>query len=156
MSSEYTEDHLVEQPAIALLRDDLGWTHANCYDESASGKSTLGREAKRDVVLVGQLRIALERLNPTLSADAVTGVIDELTRNRSALSQVKANGEIDKLLRNGVTVKTPDRERGGQRTDLMQVIDWNTPGNYDFFRASQFWIAEELYTGQPDLVGFVN
>ncbi len=33
----YTEDHLVEQPAIVLLMDDLGWEYANCYDEWASG-----------------------------------------------------------------------------------------------------------------------
>jgi len=156
MSSGYTEDHLVEQPAIALLRDDLGWAYANCYDEWATGESTLGREAKRDVVLVDRLRPALETLNPDLSPEAVTGAIEELTRDRSSLSRVEANREIDKLLRNGVKVKTPDRERGGQRTDVVRVIDWNEPGNNDFFLASQFWIAGELYTKRPDLVGFVN
>ena len=67
MSSSYTEDHLVEQPAIALLRDDLGWTYANCDDEWATGKSTLGREAKREVVIAKRLQIALEKLNPDLS-----------------------------------------------------------------------------------------
>ena len=45
----YTEDHLVEQPAIALLVDDLGWAHENCFDEWSTGSSTLGREGKRDV-----------------------------------------------------------------------------------------------------------
>jgi hypothetical protein len=25
MSNSYTEDHLVEQPAIQLMRDELGW-----------------------------------------------------------------------------------------------------------------------------------
>ncbi|MDF1659873.1 MAG: type I restriction endonuclease subunit R [Verrucomicrobiales bacterium] len=152
----FTEDHLVEQPAIALLRDNLGWDYANCYDEWATGQSTLSREAKRDVVLVDRLRPALEKLNPTLSPEALTGAIDDLTRDRSSLSLVEANREIDKLLRNGVKVKTPDRERGGQRTDVVRVIDWNEPGNNDFFLASQFWIAGELYTKRPDLVGFVN
>lgn len=41
MSNGFTEDHLVEQPAIALLRDGLGWDYANCYDEWATGESTL-------------------------------------------------------------------------------------------------------------------
>jgi len=156
MSSGYTEDHLIEQPAIALLRDTLGWSYLNCYDEWASGKSTLGREAKRDVVLVDRLRPALERLNPTLAPDAILGAIDELTRDRSALSPVEANREIDRHLRGGVKVKTPDRERGGQRTDVVRVIDWLDPANNDYFLASQFWVAGELYMKRPDLVGFVN
>ncbi|MEC5129638.1 type I restriction endonuclease subunit R [Verrucomicrobiales bacterium BCK34] len=156
MSSSYTEDHLVEQPAIALLRDDLGWDYANCYDEWATGQSTLGREAKRDAVLIDRLRPALEKLNPSLTTEAIDGAIEELTRDRSALSLVEANREIDKLLRGSVKVKTPDPERGGQRTDEVRVIDWDDPGNNDFFLASQFWIAGELYTKRPDLVGFVN
>ena len=156
MSSSYTEDHLVEQPAIALLRDDLGWDYANCYDEWASGQSTLGREAKRDAVIVDRLRPALEKLNPSLATEAIDGAVEELTRDRSSLSLVEANREIDKLLRGSVKVKTPDRERGGQRTDEVRVIDWDHPGNNDFFLASQFWIAGELYTKRPDLVGFVN
>lgn len=154
--SGYTEDHLVEQPAIALLRDELNWPHANCYAEWQSGKSTLGREAKRDVVLVSKLRPALERLNPTLSPDAIASAVEELTRDRSALSLVEANREIDKLLRGGVKVSTSDSKRGGQRTDNVQVIDWNTPENNDYLLASQFWIAGELYTKRPDLVAFVN
>lgn len=156
MSSSYTEDHLVEQPAIALLRDELGWGYANCYDEWATGQSALGREAKRDAILIDRLRPALENLNPDLSPEALANAIDELIRDRSTLSRVEANRDIDKLLRNGVKVKTPDRERGGQRTDVVRVIDWNTPGNNDFFLASQFWIAGELHTRRPDLVGFVN
>jgi type I restriction enzyme R subunit len=156
MPRSYTEDHLVEQRAIALFRDDLGWTHANCYGEWIAGTSSLGREAKRDVVLAKRLQAALEKLNPSLSPEAVTGAIDELTRDRSSLSQVEANREIDKLLRNGVKVKTADRAHGGQQTDVVRVIDWNTPDNNDFFLASQFWIAGDLYTRRLDLVGFVN
>ena len=45
--------------------------------------------------------------------------VKELTRDRSALSLVEANREIDKLLRGGVKMKIPDRERGGQGTELL-------------------------------------
>jgi hypothetical protein len=31
--SDYTEDHLVEQPAIHLMQHELGWDVVNCYDE---------------------------------------------------------------------------------------------------------------------------
>ncbi len=33
MSSGYTEDHLVEQPAIQHMQRELGWEVVNCYDE---------------------------------------------------------------------------------------------------------------------------
>ncbi len=41
--SAYTEDHLVEQPAIQLLQDDLGWVHLNCYSELFGEAGTLAR-----------------------------------------------------------------------------------------------------------------
>lgn len=55
---------------------------------------------------------------------ALDAAVKELTRDRSALSLVEANREIDKLLRGGVKVTIPDRERGGQRTEVVRVIDW--------------------------------
>jgi len=39
-------------------------------------------------VLVSRLHAALERLNPTLPREAITAAVDELTRDRSAMSQV--------------------------------------------------------------------
>lgn len=113
--SAYTEDHLIEQPAIQLMEHELGWDSLNAYDEWSGGGSSLGREAKREVVLVSRLRPVLEKLNPDLPAEALDAAEEELTRDRSALSLVEGNREIDKLLRGGVKVTIPDRERGGQR-----------------------------------------
>ena len=42
--SGYTEDNLVEQPAIQLMRDELGWAVVNCWDEWRGGVSDLGRD----------------------------------------------------------------------------------------------------------------
>jgi len=95
--SSYTEDHLIEQPAIQLMEHELGWNSVNAYDEWSSGASSLGREAKREVVLVSRLRPVLERLNPELPAEALDAAVEELTRDRSALSLVEGNREIDKL-----------------------------------------------------------
>ena len=55
----FTEDHLIEQPAIQLMEHELGWDSANAFDEWSSGASRLGREAKREVVLTGRLKPAL-------------------------------------------------------------------------------------------------
>ena len=69
---------------------------------------------------------------------------------------MEANREIDKLLKVGVKVSFPDKENGGQRTEVVWVVDWLEPENNDSLLASQFWVAGELYLKRPDLVGFVN
>ena len=67
-STDYSENALVEQPAIALF-EDLGWVSANCFYEKVGGSaSTLGRETTADVILLLKLRSALERLNPALNS----------------------------------------------------------------------------------------
>ena len=97
----YTEDQLVEQPAIGLFAE-LGWTTVSAFEEvfgSSRGDEThstaagsqslltssatvcLGRETKGEVVLVSRLRAALERLNPALPPEAITAAVDELTRD---------------------------------------------------------------------------
>ncbi len=165
--SDYTEELLVEQPAIELF-SELGWSTISALDESfgsaepspqpsASGRGGwLGRETKSEVVLVPKLRSALERLNPVLPADAINSAVDELVRDRSAMSLAAANRDIWDLLRDGVTVSVADQERGGLKTERVRVVDWDVPLNNDFLLVSQMTITGELYTCRPDLIGFVN
>jgi type I restriction enzyme R subunit len=151
----YTEDALVEQPAIALL-DALGWETVNAYQEFDNGASTLGRETKAEVVLIARLRPALQRLNPDATAEAVSQAIEEIARDRSRMSLVSANREIYHLLKNGVRVTVPDPDTSGQTVEVVQVIDWKDPENNDFLLCSQFWITGEMHTRRADLIGFVN
>ena len=71
------------------------------------------------------------------------------------MSPVRANQEVYKLLKDGVKVhyRTADDE---ERIETVKVIDWNEPGNNDFFLASQFWISGDYGRKRADLVGFVN
>jgi len=80
MPHTYTEDQLVEQPAIDLFAE-LGWATVLASEEtfgfaepspqpSPSGRgSWLGRETKSEVVLVPRLRAALEQLTPARPVD---------------------------------------------------------------------------------------
>ena len=151
----YTEDQLVEQPAIGLFAE-MGWTTVSAADESFGATGTLLRETKGEVVLVSRLRGALERLNPALPPEAITAAVDELTRDRSAMSLEAANREVYLLLKEGIKVSVQDKERGGQKTERVRVIDWEQPANNDFLLVSQFSVTGALYTCRPDLVGFVN
>jgi type I restriction enzyme R subunit len=89
MPHAYTEDQLVEQPAIGLFAE-LGWivaeppTNSGCAGEHPDA-GLLGLETKGEVVLVPRLR-APERLNPALPPEAITVAVDEVTRDRSAMS----------------------------------------------------------------------
>ncbi len=172
MPHAYTEDQLVEQPAIGLFAE-LGWTTVSALEETFGATGTLLRETKGEVVLVSRLRAALERLNPALPPEAITAAVDELTRDRSAMSLEAANREVYGLLKEGIKVSVPETDStphpsplpgrggegvksGGQKTERVRVIDWEHPANNDFLVVSQFSVTGALYTCRPDLVGFVN
>ena len=151
----YTEDQLVEQPAIGLFAQ-LGWQTVSAMEETFGPGSTLGRETKGEVVLVERLRAALALLNPGLPPEAVQTAIDELARDRSAMSLEAANREVYRLLKDGIPVSIPDREHGGQKLERLRVVDWAQPERNNFLLVSQFSVVGSLYTCRPDLVGFVN
>jgi len=164
MPHAYSEDQLVEQPAIGLF-DDLGWETVSASEETFGVSGTLGRMTKNEAVLTGKLRAALEKLNATLPLEAVTSAINELTRDRSAMSPAAANREVHELLKQGIRVVVADTEpspqpspkgRGGQRIERVRVIDWENPEANDFLLVSQMSIQGPLYLRRPDLIGFVN
>jgi type I restriction enzyme R subunit len=155
MPHAYTEDQLVEQPAIGLFAE-LGWATVLALEEVFGEGGTLGRETPGEVVLVSRLRKSLERLNPALPPEAISLALDELTRDRSAMSLEAANREIYLLLKEGIKISIPDRLYGGQKTERARVIDWENPANNDFLLVSQFSVTGALYTCRPDLVCFVN
>jgi type I restriction enzyme R subunit len=151
----YTEDQLVEQPAIGLFAG-MGWETVSALEETFGNGGTLGRETKGEVVLVPRLHKALNTLNPGLPAEAVNTAIDELTRDRSAMSLEAANREVYGLLKDGIPVSIPDLDHGGQKPVRVRVIDWEAPEQNSFLLVSQFSVVGSLYTCRPDLVGFVN
>lgn len=153
-SHDYSEDTLVEQPAIALF-ESLGWETGNLYSEWAGSSSSEGRQTQQDVVLEGRLRAALNKLNPDLPNEAIDLVVEELARDRSKLLPVNANQEFYRLLKDGVPVSVTD-EHGRNTLKVAKVIDWGSVEENDFFLASQFWVKGDYHTRRTDLMGFVN
>ena len=156
MQHSYSEDQLVEQPAIALLAE-LGWETRNCRNELAEGDSSpLGRETKSEVVLTARLESALTRLNPDASDTAIHAAIEELTRSRITMSPAQANWELYSLLKDGVKVTVSDPDDEGETVEILQVIDWDNPEHNDFLLASQVTVVGDMYTKRPDAIGFIN
>ncbi len=96
----YTEDALVEQPAIKLF-SELEWSTLECWDEAFGAESDLGRSSRGDVVLTNRLRPALEQLNPDAPKLAINEAIDDLCRDRSSMSTIAANEEAYQLIKDG-------------------------------------------------------
>ena len=152
-----SEDAAIEQPTIALFAE-LGWETLNCYHENFGPLSPLGRETMGEVVLPNRLKAAIEKLNPGLAPEAVEIAVQELTKDRSAMSPARANQAVYRLLKDGVKFshKPGDDEDQDEAVESVRLIDWNEPQNNDFFLASQFWISGDYGKKRADLVGFVN
>ncbi|MHB8509860.1 MAG: type I restriction endonuclease [Candidatus Dormibacteria bacterium] len=150
----YTEDQLVEQPAIKLF-EEIGWESINAYNETLGPDGRLGRDNKSEVFLFQRLRAAIERLNPGVPPEAVDQAVAEITKPRTAMHYARANQQIHALMRDRVEVdvRQPD---GTTLPEKLTVIDWDNPEDNDFLLVSQLWIHSDLYHRRTDLVGFVN
>src|SRR4030043_539016 len=133
--SSYSEQELIERPAIALLAE-LGWETVNALYETLGPSGTLGRDNQSEIILQSRLRIAFKRLNPDLPSKAYKLAFEELTRDRSRLSMPAANREIYQLLRSGIKVHLPDPEAGGEKVETVRLVDWDNHGNNDFLLIS--------------------
>jgi type I restriction enzyme R subunit len=156
----YTEDALVEQPAIQLF-SELYWETVTCWDEvfgSVTDEPLLsnplffGRETRNDVVLFARLKAALLKLNPQINPLVIQEAIDEIARDRSAMTSIAANEAIYELLQNGYVYTTQDDDEDC----VVRYVDWNSATENDFLLCSQMSITGEIETRRPDLIGFIN
>ncbi len=162
MSSKTPDaEEALEQATLALFAE-LGWETVNAYDEvygetpgAGTGGPYLGRETRNEVILRSRLEAALAHLNPDLPPETFQQAIEQLTRDRSAMTLVHANREIYHLLKEGIPATFRDAD-GEERFERVRVIDWGNPANNDFLLVQQFWVTGDIYTRRADLVGFVN
>ncbi|MDP8928198.1 MAG: type I restriction endonuclease, partial [Actinomycetota bacterium] len=153
MAGGLTEDALVEQPAMKLLRD-LGWEVASGFDELLGRAGTLGRNSQAEVVLGHRLRSALRGINPGVPEEALDEAVEVLTQNRSAMDRVRANREVYRLLREGLKVET--EVDGRPETVAVRLIHWDNVEVNDWLAVSQLWVTGEMYQRRADIVLFVN
>src|SRR3989344_8257069 len=152
--NEFSENNLIEQTAVKIFGEL--WDAKNFINAySDEGDALLARENQGQVVLIGRLKQALEKLNPEAPQEAITQALTEITRDRSTASLVNANHELHKLVKDGVKAEIRG-EDGAFETINIKVIDFNEPINNDFLLVSQMWITGELHKRRPDLIGFVN
>lgn len=155
--TEYTQ---VELPFIDQLVQ-MGWKHTTGATDHASAD---GRESLRDVLLVGEVRDALRRINldpngaPWLDDGRITQAVNALSRlgtNKLLEANMRAT---ERIVEGTVVDGVEGWESGRGRT--VHYIDWKNPGNNVFRVVSQLYLkcptgrADKSIT--PDLVLFVN
>ena len=148
-----TENH-IEQAALEILKE-LGYEVLFGPDigpVSAGGSGE--RERYQDVVLVGRLRAAVERLNPGLPEAAREEVVRKVVRE-STPDAIFDNRQFHLLLVDGVDVEYR-HEDGELGTEKARLIDATDILSNDFIAVNQFTVVHGDYNRRPDVVLFIN
>ncbi len=88
----FSEDSLIEQPAVNLLAG-LGWETCNIFAEFEKSCSSLVCDNKAEVALTARLHLALEVLDVKLLPETFEQIIEELTCYN--FRSILISGEID-------------------------------------------------------------
>ena len=151
MMSGITEG-VVEAACLDYLRA-LGYSTAFGPEIGPGGKVE-ERARWDDVVLLGRLRAAIERINPELPSSAVDDVVARVLRAESQ-NALAENCRLHKLLTDGVAVERR-ADDGLIRHDLVWLIDFENPDNNDWLAVNQLTVIEGGKNRRPDVVIFVN
>jgi type I restriction enzyme R subunit len=131
----------------------LGYSVGQGPDFSPGGAGA-ERDAFTDVVLVGRLRDAVERLNPGIPAEAREEAVRKVLRIATP-SLVHTNRAFQAMLRDGVEVEYP-RPDGSIAGDRVRLVDFADVDANDWLAVNQFTVVQGQHTRRPDVVVFVN
>ncbi|TVR19417.1 MAG: type I restriction endonuclease subunit R [Anaerolineaceae bacterium] len=160
MSRKFTED-TVEQAAIDWLQQ-TGYTYIH-GGTIAPDEPTAERETYNDVILVGRLLAALERINGHIPRSARAAVFAEVIRKVKRVESqnpVINNHRFHRLFTEGVDVSFRD---GGQtRHEKVWLADFEHTHHNDFLAVNQFTVTDVNHitrartNRRPDVILFVN
>jgi type I restriction enzyme, R subunit len=145
-----TEDQL-EQESLTWLAS-LGYTPLNARDLDHLD-TRLERGSNREVLLLGELRAAIERLNPKVPAAARDDALKQVMEIGGP-ALLPSNRAFHKLLVNGVPVQY--QKDGETRGDFVRLIDWKNVEQNTWLAVQQFTIRGPKHTRRPDIILFIN
>lgn len=149
--SGFRED-IVEEAAISVF-EELGYLFAPSSQTAPDGTAP-ERSAYSDTILASRLTAAVERLNPSIPADARAAAIKQIFITETP-SLVEENRRIHRLLTEGVDVEFVVAN-GEIKGDKVWLIDFDTIENNDWLVTNQFTVVEGRHKRRPDIVVFVN
>ena len=125
--------------------DACGWLHALARDWAQTSATTSPRSA-----CARRCATAIGKLNPALPLAAIEVRIEQVLRADSP-SLVENHQDFHELLLAGAIVDFS--EDGEQVTKLVQLVDWENPGQNDFRVVNQFTIISHRPNTRVPTVG---
>src|SRR3989304_9460005 len=115
-----TEQQIEEEALRMLEEEGYEYVYGPDIAPAPEGK-TPERERYSDVVLVGRLRKALERINPKAPKEAIEEAIKKILRDESQ-NLIVNNQHFHKFVADGISV--PYRKEGEIRHVIIQLFDF--------------------------------
>ena len=149
--SKYITENEIEQIALDILNEDLGYTVLYGPDIAEGDKK---ERDYNEVVLQHRLKNAIEKINPDIPADAKEEAFKKALRT-TTISLFENNQAFHQMLTEGIDVKFSIGE-GKTKTDKVWLVDFANPENNEFNAINQFTVIENHNNKRPDIVLFVN
>lgn len=141
----------IEDFAIQLF-EQLGYKSLYGPDIAPDGLAAQ-RTSFEDVVLRETLQRAVRRINRDLPSEVCDDAVNEVLRIASP-DQLANNEQFHRMLTEGISVSV--HHDGGERGELVWLIDFDNPLNNEFTVVNQYTIIENGRNKRPDLILFVN
>ena len=150
VASKITES-AIEEFAIELLEME-GYQYISGPDIAPDGERA-ERKSSEDVLLLDRLTRAVQNLNPDVPVDAQNDAIKQIQRFGSQ-ELIVNNEAFHRMLTEGIRVQY--RRDGGERGDLVWLIDYKNLENNEYLVVNQYTVIEGNNNKRPDIVLFVN
>ena len=147
----FCEAH-VEDATLGLLAN-LGYATAHGPDIAPDARGS-ERTSYGDVILRKRLVDAVDRLNPTIPADARAEAIAQVFASATP-SLIEENRRIHRLITEGVDVEFYGDD-GVIKGDKVRLVDFDDSDANDWLAVNQFTVIENRKDRRPDVVVFVN
>jgi len=143
-------ESMVEAAALEWF-GELGYS---CLGAEALTPAHGERESYGEVVLVGRLREAIRRLNPTIPEEGREEALRKVLRVGTP-SLTQTNRAFHRMLRDGVEVEYP-RADGSIKGDKVLLVAFTDVRANDWLAVNQFTVVEGQHNRRADIVVFVN
>ena len=150
---KYTESDL--ENAVLEWLEELGYSIAFGPDIAPDGESP-ERESYKDIPLVGRLRTAVARINPSIPQEAQEDAIKKVVGVAySSANLLVANHAFHQMLALGIDIeyRRPDGTVAG---DKVYLVDTKNLDKNDWLAVNQYTVIENNHNRRPDVVVFIN
>ena len=135
----------IEDLALERLQQ-LGYAYLHGPDIAPDSATPL-RASLESPLLESKLQAAVDRINPTIPAQARQETARQIMR-LSSPDLISANEAFHILLTQGVPVSY--QKDGAERGDLVWLVDFSKPDNNEFLAVNQFTVIEKNVNKRPD------